>query len=603
VSVPPIYDSEHTLNSGFWVYNFPQLALYADVVRVMTYSFSVASAGPIGPYNWVSNSIDAVAAIVPKSKVMMGVAAYGNDWITKVEGSCPSGTTLKKGSFETDEAAQYAANRGVTIGQATWDSTMHEQHYSYVESFAGADSTGVTVRCNVFRTVWYPDARSIYDRVLLAQSKDLKGIALWALGYDDGPTWDAIGAARSGNTAWQPPPGLAPTPRSSIVTAPYPTPIYSAGPLPARFLDTRPNQKTADGLFQGTGRREADATLAVKIAGRGAVPADAKSVTLNVTVLGEGTGYVTVYPCDSPRPATSNLNVRTGQTISNSVITRLAADGTVCIYNQAPAHLIVDVFNVLPAATFTPLANPARLVDTRPGEATTDGQYAGVGAVGLGATLAIQVAGRGGVSTTARSAVLNVTAVGATTNGFLTVWPCDGPQPATSNVNFTPGAIVPNAVVTALSATGTACIFASNATHVVVDSFGVLDQTKFDPLDQPARLLETRPANATIDDAFNNVGKLDSGVTLEVPIALRGGLPEAPDAVILNVTVDQPELAGFVTVYPCGTARPLVSNVNFAPLQTLPNLVITKLSASGSICVYAHVRTHVIIDAFGSLDL
>ena len=71
---------------------------------------------------------------------------------------------------------------------------------------------------------------------------------------------------------------------------------------------------------------------------------------------------------------------------------------------------------------------------------------------------------------------------------------------------------------------------------------------------------------------------------------------------VLNVTVDQPELAGYITVYPCGTARPAVSNVNFAPSQTLPNLVVTQVSAVGTICIYANVKTHVIVDAFGSLS-
>ena len=47
---------------------------------------------------------------------------------------------------------------------------------------------------------------------------------------------------------------------------------------------------------------------------RGPVPGGTTTVILNVTALGVGTGYVTVYPCGD-RPNASNLNYVTGQTI------------------------------------------------------------------------------------------------------------------------------------------------------------------------------------------------------------------------------------------------------------------------------------------------
>ncbi len=616
VAVPPIYDNAKSSSSGYWVYNYPALAQYVDRIRIMTYSYSGNSAGAIAPYQWVSNSIDAALKVpgMAAAKVVMGIAAYGNDVVTKIDGSCPKTVTsaneLKRKSVTAATVAAHAARKGVT---PTWGpprtmltvtglSDPQEKVYEYVDSFNGPDASGATVLCNIYRKVFYSDAEAIYRRVQLAQSKGIAGVGIWALGYDDTATWDAIAAARAGQP-WTPPAPLAPNPQAPAVVAPYPIPIFSAGPLPGRFLDTRAGQKTADGLMAGGGRQEAGEVLTLQIAGRGAIAKDAKAVTLNVTAVGEGTGFVTVYPCDAPRPLTSNLNVRNGQVISNSVITRLSATGTVCLYNQSPAQLLVDVFNVLPAATFAPTTAPARLADTRVGEQTIDGQVAGVGPVQVGTALQVQVAGRGGVPAGAKSAVLNVTSVGAGSNGYLTVWPCDGPQPLTSNVNFTPGAIAPNAVVTALSATGTACIFASNTTDVVVDVFGALDPVKFSPLPAPVRLLETRTGLSTIDGQSNAVGKMSAASTIEVPIAARGALPETPDTVILNVTVDQTELAGFVTVYPCGTARPLVSNVNFAPQQTLPNLVVTTLSANGSICVYSNVKAHVVVDAFGSLDI
>ncbi|MEO5679357.1 MAG: CAP domain-containing protein, partial [Acidimicrobiales bacterium] len=67
---------------------------------------------------------------------------------------------------------------------------------------------------------------------------------------------------------------------------------------------------------------------------------------------------------------------------------------------------------------------PARLLDTRPGAATSDGVSAGTGALAPCATRALTVTGRGGVPSSGVGAVvLNLTATGPTSAGFLTVFP------------------------------------------------------------------------------------------------------------------------------------------------------------------------------------
>jgi hypothetical protein len=55
---------------------------------------------------------------------------------------------------------------------------------------------------------------------------------------------------------------------------------------------------------------------------------------------------------------------------------------------------------------------------------------------------------------------------------------------------------------------------------------------------------------------------------------------------------------GFVTVYPCGT-RPDVSNLNFTNGQTVPNAVITPVSAQGKVCFYVYGKAHLIADVNG----
>ncbi len=60
---------------------------------------------------------------------------------------------------------------------------------------------------------------------------------------------------------------------------------------------------------------------------------------------------------------------------------------------------------------------------------------------------AVRVAGQFGVPEDAVMVAVNVTAVGATANGYLTVYSCDEDPPATSNVNYVADQAIPNLVL------------------------------------------------------------------------------------------------------------------------------------------------------------
>lgn len=112
---------------------------------------------------------------------------------------------------------------------------------------------------------------------------------------------------------------------------------------------------------------------------------------------------------------------------------------------------------------------PARLVESRPGEETIDGEFEGFGQVAAGSVTRFDVAGRGGVPDGAEAVMLNVTAVFPDAPGFLTVWSCDGDVPVASSVNYAAGDVAPNAVSTALNDDGEACIYSLSATDLIVD--------------------------------------------------------------------------------------------------------------------------------------
>jgi Protein of unknown function (DUF1524) len=259
------------------------------------------------------------------------------------------------------------------------------------------------------------------------------------------------------------------------VTGTMPIDSFEALPAPARIMDTRPGGGTVDGGDAGVGVLTAGSTYALQVAGRAGVSFDSRAAVLNVTVdAAREYGFVTAYPCDSPPPNASNINFVAGSTVPNLVITGLDAQGRVCLYTFGATDLIVDVAGAIPRTTFTPLSAPRRLVDTRPGTTTFDGQFAGGGRRSFESTLAVPVAGRAGVPVGAAAVVLNVTADAAIDPGFVTVHPAGTNRPNASNLNYDSGATVAAAVIARLGPDGHVCVFNHGATHLIVDVVGVL---------------------------------------------------------------------------------------------------------------------------------
>lgn len=253
------------------------------------------------------------------------------------------------------------------------------------------------------------------------------------------------------------------------------------------------------------------------------------------------------------------------------------------------------------AGEFEPLTAPQRIADTRPSGETVDGQFEAQGLLGAGQVLTLQVGGRAGVAPNAAGVTLNVTAVDAAAPGYLAVYPCDQPQPTSSNVNYFPNFVRSNGVFAALDGQGRVCVFTLAAVHVIVDVNGWFPDDVFVPLAAPRRIADTRPNGETFDDVGEATGKLAAQGELVVQVAGRVGVPPGATAAVLNVTVAEPDGFGFVTVYPCGATRPLASNLNYAPSDVTANSVVTRLSASGSVCLFTLAPAHIIVDVSGTL--
>ena len=187
ISTPYVYDPKEK-QKGYFVYAWADVASSIDRLRIMTYDYSVAKPGPIGPLSWTEKTVKYAVSIMSPSKVYIGLPGYGRDWITSVNGKCPvtAPPGLKGGAKAAVFKMNYA-NAKAVIDKATptFDEKFSEATYSYTQIYNGLSATGASTECKVNRTVWYQDARSYAERMALVAKYRLGGASLWTLAMED----------------------------------------------------------------------------------------------------------------------------------------------------------------------------------------------------------------------------------------------------------------------------------------------------------------------------------------------------------------------------------------------------------------------------------
>ncbi len=375
--------------------------------------------------------------------------------------------------------------------------------------------------------------------------------------------------------------GAAAAPSSCPSTAPG---TFSAL-TPSRLLDTRYGVGAAAGPVGASG------SLSVQVLGRGGVPAGGISaVTLNVTAVAPtGSGYLTVWPSGAPRPHTSNLNFYTGRNTPNAVVVPVGADGKVNLFNGSggTVQLLADVSGYdlagVPSAAGAFTAVPTnRVLDTRSGTGAVPGPVPGLG------TLAVQIAGRGGVPVGASAVAVNLTAVAPAGSGYLTAWPSGRSRPVASNINFSAARNISNLAIVPIGTDGKINLFNGSVgtVQLVADVAGYFlgggTPTLLGAFQSlaPNRLLDTRTSNGAS-------GPVRAQGVATFQITGRGGVPvTGVTAVVLTVTVAAPTAAGYLTVWPSGQARPRASNLNFVAGQNVANTVVVPLGVGGKVDLF-----------------
>lgn len=192
----PNYQLSVCLYAVDWedLFDEPILSQYVDFFTIMGYDYYWAGssqAGPNDPLYGFSDTYDRSLSQtvtyyrnegISENKLILGLPYYGKEWET-VSNTIPSSTTGNNHYSRT-----YRSIRKNNSGFYTAQNSVYNQR--------SQTTAYIFMNGGTWRQCWITEAKGMKKRLDLVRQRNLKGIAIWALGYDDGYNdfWDAIEA-------------------------------------------------------------------------------------------------------------------------------------------------------------------------------------------------------------------------------------------------------------------------------------------------------------------------------------------------------------------------------------------------------------------------
>lgn len=157
-------------NPWIGVFDYRTIGSLVDQVTLMTFEWGWAGGPPmaIAPLNHVRGVLEYATSVIPRDKLLMGMALYGYNWpIPFNDGQRAVGISPKA-----------AANLAVRS-----NSHIHFPADSASPMFTYRGPRGE------MRQVWYEDARSVLAKFHLVNEFGLRGISYWMLGHPFPQNW------------------------------------------------------------------------------------------------------------------------------------------------------------------------------------------------------------------------------------------------------------------------------------------------------------------------------------------------------------------------------------------------------------------------------
>ena len=194
------------------MYNIKTLSQATDGIFMMAYDFAVAGSknaiptAPLYGYKegkyWydISTAVDAFLTQMPSDKLILGVPWYGYNYAVEspeIKTATTKGyyTYYKKGRRTY---SQFNALKSHAQTYALVKKNVHSENSEITDYKEGFDEHGKVswkayLEDGRWRMIFIDDVRSQAYKYDFAKEKNLAGVGMWALGFDDGPEiWDLL---------------------------------------------------------------------------------------------------------------------------------------------------------------------------------------------------------------------------------------------------------------------------------------------------------------------------------------------------------------------------------------------------------------------------
>ncbi|HQW84862.1 MAG TPA: glycosyltransferase, partial [Ferruginibacter sp.] len=163
-------------------YDYKNLASSTDYLILMAYDqYNDASgAGPISSQKWIEAQLDWLANKIDPSKIILGLAGYGRDWVTDDDSSYVQDIVY-------DAAIDMAKLSNSTI---QFDNDSYNLHFSFNEK-----ETDTSTEAK--HSVWFTDAATTFNILRFSDDYSTAGTAMWHLGGEDPRIWNFYGRSLS----------------------------------------------------------------------------------------------------------------------------------------------------------------------------------------------------------------------------------------------------------------------------------------------------------------------------------------------------------------------------------------------------------------------
>jgi len=149
-------------------FDYKVIGQVVDEVILMTYEehWPGGPPGAVASLPWVTEMLNYALATIPRQKIYMGIPLYGYDWSER------GGAVV----ISYPRAIELAHRYGAPL---QWDARQHSTYFRY-------ETKGVR------HTVYFEDLRSLKEKLDLALSKGIRGVALWEMNLSYPRAWEVV---------------------------------------------------------------------------------------------------------------------------------------------------------------------------------------------------------------------------------------------------------------------------------------------------------------------------------------------------------------------------------------------------------------------------